>query len=97
MLINTGDPHELLLYNLEEIENIIFEGGKKDNSAAEKLEFVIITESFIDKQKYKSRIHRLLQIAQNKELKTKIIPKESPVAVKFAQLGGIVAFKKDLK
>jgi len=96
MLINTGDPKELLIYNLEGIESIVFEGGKKDTSAADKLELLILTENFIERKKRKGRVHRLIQIAQNKGIKTKIIPKESPEANSFTQLGGIVAFKKDL-
>ncbi|TFG16651.1 MAG: hypothetical protein EU531_05855 [Promethearchaeota archaeon] len=96
MLINTGDPNELLLYNLEGIESIIFEGGKKDLTVAAKLELLIVTENFIERQKHKSRVHRLLQIAQNKGIKTKIVPKDSTEAIGFTQLGGIVAFKKDL-
>ena len=96
MLINIGDPKELLLYNLEAIESVVFEGGKKDRSTADKLEFIIFTEKFIERQKHKSRIHRLLQIAQNKGIKTKIIPKDHPEGNNFTQLGGIVAFKKDL-
>jgi len=97
MLINTGDPKELLIYNLEGIENLVFEGGKKDVSAAENLELIILTESYLENRRHKNRVHRLLQIAQNKGVKTKIISKESPEAASFNRLGGILAFKKDWK
>jgi len=94
MLIRTGDPNELLLYNLEGIESIVFEGGKKDRSAANILELLVVTEKFLERKKLKSRLHRLLQIAQNKGIKTKIIPIDSPEAIIFTQLGGIVAFRR---
>jgi stalled ribosome rescue protein Dom34 len=93
-LINSGDPDDLLLYNLEDIEKIIYLGGKKDKSVAEKLDLVIISEKYIKNQKNKNRIHRLIQISMNKGIKTKTISKENPIVDRFDQLGGIIAFKK---
>lgn len=93
-LIHTGDPEKLLLYSLEEIEAIVYQGGKKDKKAAEKLDLIIITANFIEKQANKSNIYRLLQIANNKGVKTKTISKESQYTDRFDQLGGLLAFKK---
>jgi stalled ribosome rescue protein Dom34 len=93
-LINSGDPDGLLLYNLKDIEAIIYLGGKKDKSAAEQLDLVIITEKFIKNQKNKNIIYRLIQISTNKGIKTKMIAEDSPAVDRFDQLGGIIAFKK---
>ncbi len=93
-IINVGDPNRLLLYNLEDIEALIYGRGKKDKSAAEKLDFLIVTENFIKDHKSKNRIHRLIQIANNKGILTKTISIENPAVDRFNQFGGILAFKK---
>lgn len=93
-IINVGDPNKLLLYNLEDIEAFIYGRGNKDKSAAEKLDFLIVTENFINGHKSKNRIHRLIQIANNKGIITKTISIENPAADRFDQFGGILAFKK---
>jgi len=93
-IINVGDPNKILLYSLEEIEALIYGKGKKDKSAADKLDFLIVTENFINRQKQKNRIHRLMQIANNKGIITKTISIENPAVDRFNQFGGILAFKK---
>ncbi|MHA1191353.1 MAG: hypothetical protein ACTSP9_03540 [Promethearchaeota archaeon] len=93
-IINVGDPNKLLLYSLEDIEALIYGKGKKDKSAADKLDFLIVTENFINRHKYKYRIHRLMQIANNKGIITKTISIENPAVDRFDQFGGILAFKK---
>ncbi|MHA1823672.1 MAG: hypothetical protein ACTSXM_07425 [Promethearchaeota archaeon] len=93
-IINVGDPNKLLLYNLEDIEALIYGRGKKDKSAADKLDILIVTENFINRHKYKYRIHRLMQIANNKGIITKTISIENPAVDRFDQFGGILAFKK---
>ena len=93
-LINVGDPNKLLLYNLEDIESLIYGRGKKDKTAADKLDFLIITENYINNHKQKNRVHRLLQIARNKGVITKTISIENPAGDRFNQFGGIIAFKE---
>jgi len=93
-IINVGDPNRLLLYSLEDIEALIYGGGKKDKSVAKKLDFLIVTEDFINNHKNKRRIHRLIQIANNKGIITKTISIENPAVDRFNQFGGILAFKK---
>jgi stalled ribosome rescue protein Dom34 len=94
-IINTEDLNAGLLYNLDDIESIVYEGGKKDKNAAKKLDLIIITQNYIDNQKNKNRIHRLSQIANNKGIKVKIISIEDPSVDHFDQFGGILAFKKE--
>jgi stalled ribosome rescue protein Dom34 len=96
-LIKTGDPNKLLLYDLKEIENLIYGKNKRDLSGADLLDFLVTTESKLNNPKKRNRIHRLIQIATNKGVKTKTISEENPAVENFNQLGGIVAFKKALK
>ncbi len=93
-LIGVGDPNELLIYNLEEIEKLIYKGGKKDKSVADEIDIIIITENFLKNYKNKNRVSRLIQIANNKGIKTKIISTESSAVTRFDQFGGIIVFKK---
>jgi stalled ribosome rescue protein Dom34 len=92
-IINAGNPNEGLLYNLDDIEAIVYKGGKKDKSAAKELDLIIITQNYIHNHKNKNRIHRLTQIAKNKGIKVKIISIEDPSVDRFNQFGGILAFK----
>ena len=81
---------------MEEIEALVYEGGKKDKDVAKKLDLIIMTKNFIEKNRNKNRIHRLLQIANNKGVKTKIISIDNPFADRFDQFGGLLAFRKEL-
>jgi len=93
-IVNSGNSRNNLLYDLNDIEEIVYEGGKRDKKAAQKLDMIIITKNYINNQKDKNRIHRLTQIANNKGIKVKMISIEDPSVDRFDQFGGILAFKK---
>ena len=93
-IINSGDPNVGFFYHLDDIEEIVYEGGKRDKTAASKLDLIVITKNYINNQKDKNRIHRLTQIANNKGIKVKLISIEDPSVDRFDQFGGILAFKK---
>ena len=93
-IVNSRNSNNDLLYDLDDIEKIVYEGGKKDKKAAEKLDLIVITKNYINSQKNKSRIHRLTQIANNKGIKVKMISIEDVSVDRFDQFGGILAFKK---
>ncbi len=92
-LNNSGDQDNIF-YGLSEIEDMIYEGGKKDLSVAEKIDYMIITDTYLENHKEKGRIYRLKQIAENKGIITKIFSEETPVGFKIQQFGGILCFKK---
>ncbi|RLI61804.1 MAG: hypothetical protein DRO88_12575 [Promethearchaeia archaeon] len=85
----------LVLLTLKEIEDLIYSGGKRKKKfkpLALIPEYILLTNSYLDKSTQKNRIHRLLQIAQNRQIKTKIIDSEISAGDRIDQLGGIVCF-----
>lgn len=74
-------------YSLEEIEHKIF---SLTDSQKMKPEYLLITEKYLKKTKYKNGINRLIQIAQNKKIKTKIIKEEITAADRLDEFGGII-------
>ena len=92
--INMENKNLKVLYGLKEIEDFIYHGGKKDLTAGEKLDYLILTENFLNNHWQKNRLHRLMQIARNKGIMTKIFAEESSSADRIDQFGGILCFKK---
>ena len=85
----------LVLYTLKEIEDIVYSGGKRKKKfkpLALIPEHILITNSYLDENPQKNRIHRLIQIAENRQIITKIIDSEIPAGIRINQLGGIVCF-----
>jgi len=92
--INANDQNVMVLYGLREIEDYIYKGGIKDKYTADNIDYLILTDNFLDLHKKKNRIHRLMQISENKGIITKIISGESPSGIRINQFGGIICFKK---
>ena len=85
----------LVLYTLKEIEDIVYSGGKRKKKfkpLALIPEHILFTNTYIDENPQKNRIHRLIQIAKNRQIMTKIIDSEIPAGIRINQLGGIVCF-----
>jgi len=77
---------KLVLFSLEEAENAIY----SSETQMSKPEYLLLTDNYLAGEKRKVRINRLIQIAQNKKIKTRIINKESPTGARLNQLGGLV-------
>jgi stalled ribosome rescue protein Dom34 len=84
--LNTPNQDTLVLYSLKEIENLIFSPRKPSKP---KPEHLILTDKYLSNSRQKNRLHRLMQIAQNRNVKTRIVNAESPAGIRIAQLGGI--------
>jgi len=86
----------LVLFSLKDIEKLVFAGGtRKKKFKPLKLlpEYILLTADYLEFSQQKSRIQRLLQIARNRDIKTKIIEDdESSSGMRVTQLGGIVCF-----
>jgi len=87
--LNTTE--KLVMFSLEEAEDAIY---RTDVAGKPKPEYLLLTDSYLAGDKRKNRINRLIQIAQNKKIKTRIINKESPTGTRLNQLGGIVCLLK---
>ena len=84
-----ADDDIVVLYSLKEIEDNIYDRNRKNES---KTEHLLLTDNYLASSKSKGRIHRLLQIAQNKKVKTRIVNSESAAGTRISQFGGMVFF-----
>jgi stalled ribosome rescue protein Dom34 len=85
--INTTENSNLVLFSLEEAENIILKQQKPNEP---KPEYLMLTDRYLSENRRKNRLHRLIQIAANKKIKTRIINVESPAGKRLTQLGGFI-------
>jgi stalled ribosome rescue protein Dom34 len=84
--LNASDKN-LVLFSLEEAENLILKQQKPNRP---KPEYLLLTDRYLKDSPQKNRLHRLMQIANNKNVKTRIINAESPAGLRLAQLGGLI-------
>jgi stalled ribosome rescue protein Dom34 len=88
-LNSTAD--NLVLFSLEEAENAVY---NFESHGVFKPEYLLLTDSYLAGDKRKVRLNRLMQIAQNKKIKTRVVNKESPAGVRLNQLGGLICLLK---
>lgn len=87
--LSTAD--QLVLFSLEEAENAVY---SPEVHGKPKPEYLLLTDSYLAGDRRKGRLNRLLQIAQNKKIKTRIVNAESPAGARLNQLGGLVCLLK---
>jgi stalled ribosome rescue protein Dom34 len=81
----------LVFFSLEEVENLIL--GKQEEGKP-KPEYLLLTNSYLSSNRQKNRVHRLMQIAKNQSVKTRVIAAESTAGKRLTQLGGIACLAK---
>ena len=81
----------LVLFSLEEAENLIL---CKQAPGKPKPEYLLLTDNYLSSSRQKNRVHRLLQIATNRNVKTRIINAESTAGIRLTHLGGLVCLAK---
>ena len=81
----------VVLYSIEEAEDFILDPRKPGRP---KPEYLILTDKYLSDSREKNRIHRLMQIAANKNVKTRIVNAESTAGLRLTQLGGMVCFAR---
>ncbi len=74
------DGIETLRFSLNEVEDAIY-----NNVEAE---YILVSQKF--QQQHRRRLQRLLQVAENKGVKTRIIPPDSKHIGRVAQFGGLI-------
>jgi len=87
--LNDAGSGDTLLYSLKEIEDLIYSQWKHGNL---KPEFLALTDTYLSGCKEKNRINRLLQIAKNKNVKTRVVNAETRAGKRLIQFGGLVCF-----
>ena len=90
--LNTSDRENEVLFSLKEAEDLILYSPK---TSIRKAEYVILTDAYLAGSRQKNRLHRLLQIAANKGVKTRVVESESPAGQRIAQFGGFVCLAKN--
>ena len=89
--ISTSTEVNAVLFSFEEAENLFRQLHKPSGN---KPEYLILTDEYLAKSHQKNRLNRLLQIAANQHVKTRIVNAESPVGQRLMQLGGFVCLAK---
>jgi Predicted RNA-binding proteins len=77
----------MVVFSLEEAENLILQVQPPGKPQPE---YLLLTNSYLAGCRQKNRIHRLMQIAQNKKIKTRVIDAESNAGARLTQLGSLV-------
>ena len=89
--LNVISHDMLVLYSFAEIENQIFGQWK---SGKPKPEYLLMNDLYLSSSRQKYRLQKLMQIAANKKVKTRIVKADSPAGKRLAQLGGFVCVMK---
>jgi stalled ribosome rescue protein Dom34 len=79
----------VVLFSLRDIEDIVYNRERNNDS---RTEYLMLTDKYLADSKDKNRVHRLLQISQNRKVKTRIVNAETPTGKRISQFGGIVFF-----
>ena len=89
--LNTSNQNTIVLYSLKETEDLIL-GPRKPGKP--KPEYLILTDKYLSDSCEKNRIHRLMQIATTRNVKTRIVDAKSKAGLRLTQLGGKVCFAR---
>lgn len=87
--LNISD--NLVLFSLEEAEKATFE---KQTVGKPQPDFILMTDNYLSNSRQKKRLNRLMQIAQNKKIKVRVINAESNAGLRLTQLGGLICLMK---
>jgi stalled ribosome rescue protein Dom34 len=90
--LTTSNQHATTAYSLEEAENLII---RPQRQSQPKPDYLMLTDKYLANSQAKNRLHRLIQIAANRNVKTRIVPAESPAGKRITQLGGLVCLAQE--
>jgi len=89
-IINKNEKFSKILYTWRKIDYELRLIKKYPNLP--KPNYIILTEEFLENPKNRNKTHRILQIAKNLEIKTKIVKQESEAGAIVDQFGGLVCY-----
>ncbi len=84
--IGTPEGIETLLFNIKEVENTVYGDTNP--------EYILLTTDF--QRQNGRRIQRLIQIAQNKGIKTMIVEANTAMGKRLTQFGGLICMLDEL-
>ena len=79
-----------VFYSLDDAEDVILYSRK----GGVEPEYLLLTDKYLANSRQKGRLNRLMQIAANKKVKTRVVDAESPAGKRLTQLGGIACLAK---
>lgn len=85
--LNAANEDTVILYSLKETEDLFL---SRQKTGKPRPEYLILTNRYLSNSKEKNRINRLLQVAANRNVKTKIVDAESSAGLRLTQLGGMI-------
>ena len=83
--LNTSEGIDTLMLSLDDVEKGVY--------GEEPPEYIIVTEELT--RRHRGRAQKLLQVAQNRGVKTRTVPAGYRYAPRIVQLGGIVGMTDD--
>ena len=88
--INDSSGSYDVLYSLDDVEKLILYQQKSEVMP----EFLFLTNEFLSASRQKGRLNRLMQVAANRKVRTRVVDAETPAGKRLSQLGGIVCIAK---
>ncbi len=89
--LNATGAQPMVLYSIEEIEDKILGSWLPGKP---KPELLMLTDTYLSGSRQKNRIQRLIQIAQNRQVKSRVVKADSQAGKRLSQLGGMVCILK---
>ena len=91
-IINKNEKFSKILYTWREIDHEL--RLIKQNPTLTKPNYIILTEEYLKNPKNRNKTYRILQIAKNLEIRTKIVSQESEAGAIVDKFGGLVCYFK---
>lgn len=88
--LSVSGESDVVVYSLDDVEDLIVYARKGGLAP----EFLLLTDDYLARSHQRRRVHRLMQVAANKKVKTKVVDAESSAGKRLSQLGGIVCLVK---
>jgi stalled ribosome rescue protein Dom34 len=78
--LSTDEGIDSLMFSLDEVENAVYNGNN--------IEYILVSRRFLDQ--HRRRMQRLLQVAEKREIKTRVLSQDSPQIGTINQFGGMI-------
>ncbi len=88
------DDQPTLLVGLPEIEQYVYTAN---NVNQRRVEYLLVSEKYLQKTPSKNRVNRLMQILENRKIKVRVISKETSAFARVEQFGGLLCFLESQK